>query len=281
MGWCVMSFDSGGHWYDHEGNSAHEVDDPRNPGTMKKTDVRDARRLSLCPSVTSIQGVEDKPGLNRWRNGMCAVAGAEYAHLRDSMPDYKWKSMVISEALKQVDTAADAGTQYHLVVESIVNDEELPDYELTIPPEFFSGFCEWWDKSGIACDETEVGICHPLGFGGRLDLKGHFKDGRGDIFVDWKSKETMGKTKSKLFFKDQQPVQLRAYMGGYADKLARGGHPCLYKPQLMSVIISRDEPGRIEEKIWPEDQYDNYWMRFKHELGIWCIANNYDPSWEE
>ena len=274
-----MSFDDSGHWYDHDGNSAHEVDDPKNPGTMKKTDVKDARRLSLCPSTTSIQKIENRPGLNRWGNVVCAEMGAELAYLRGSMPDNQWRSMVISKAYERVGSAADAGTQYHLVIESIINDEELPDYELTIPSEFFGGFCEWWAENGIICDETEVGFCHPLGFGGRLDFKGHYVDDS-DIFVDWKSKETAGKSNSQLFYKADQPVQLRSYMEGYAHKIAQK-MLFLHEPKLMTVIISRDEPGRIIEKIWPEDQYDSYWERFKHELGIWVIANDYDPSWEE
>ena len=273
-----MSFNDGGHWYDRDGNSCHQVPDPETSDKMVNTTLKHARVLDLGPSVTSIQKVQNEPGINTWGHNKCALAGAENKHLIGAMKEWQWLKMVRSIAFAPVEDARSAGEQYHLVAESITNNTELPDYELTIPDEFFSGFCEWWDGSGLTMVGTEVSFAHPLGYGGRMDLVAVNGDER-DVFADYKSKDTEGKTNSRLFFRDSMPVQLCAYMEGYRHKIAQE-MMFLNKPLLLSVVISRDEPGRIEYKYWPEDEYDDYWKWFMAQLTIWKIRNKYDPKWE-
>ncbi len=274
----VMSFEESGHWYDHDGNSAHEVPDPEDPTKMVKTTLKHARLLDLSPSVTSVQQVQNAPGLNRWQNNRHALVGAGCSNLLDQLGEKAWLGMVRDRSSLIASEASIAGTQYHLVVESIVNNIPLPDYELTIHEDFFSGFLDWWYKINLQVQATEVGFCHPLGYGGRMDLVAMDSE-ECDVFVDWKTKDTEGKTKSRLFFKDSQPVQLAGYMEGYRDQVARD---MLYlnKPKMLSVVISRDEPGRIEHKWWPEDKNEFYLDWFKSQLDLWKRLNNYDPSWE-
>ena len=49
--------------------------------------------------------------------------------------------------------------------------------------------------------------------------------------------------------------------------------------KIMSVVISRTEPGRIESKVW--DNQDEHWEAFLHCLGLWKYIKKYDPSWSE
>jgi hypothetical protein len=273
-----MSFSDGGHWYTRDGESCHEVPDPDNPDQMIKTTLKHARVLNLGPSVTTIQGGENRPAINRWGNDKSALEGAAQEHLLGRMPERQWLNMVRSKAFAPVEGAAIAGEQYHLVAESITNNTELPDYELDIPEEFFGGFCEWWESSGLTAITTEASFAHPLGYGGRMDLVARDAEGR-HVFADYKTKDTKGKTKSRLFFKNDHPVQLMAYRKGYEHT----GWPFAFRrtPLLLTVIISRDEPGRIEWKYWPEEDHDGYWEKFKALLTIWKINNNYDPGWGE
>ena len=53
----------GNHWYKQDGSPCYEVPyaDPKKG--MRSTTIRDARKLNLVPSVTTILQVMDKPGL--------------------------------------------------------------------------------------------------------------------------------------------------------------------------------------------------------------------------
>ena len=268
-----MSFDDSGHWYWRSGDSAHELPLKSDPSRMKKTTLADAKKLGLCPSVTTILKAKSSHALEAWRQRM--VIEACYNNKESNLPIDQWSGMVKEEAFEIVGRSADEGTQYHLVVESVVNNAELPDYELSIPSEFFGGFCEWWGGLGITCSETEVGFAHPLGYGGRMDFVGYDADDR-DVFIDWKTQNTAGK-KSAGFYRDSQPVQLAAYMEGYRHKIAQD-MLFLYLPRMISVVISRDEPGRVEHKEW--EDHGAYWQAFKDLFGWWKYDKQYDPSWE-
>ena len=272
-----MSLEQSGHWYTRDGDPMHEVPDPKNPGEMVNTTLKHARKLQLCPSVTTVQGVQNNMGLNIYRENRCALAGMQLAHKHHLMSEWQWMKMCRAAASVHASDAADAGTQYHLVIEHNNNGEELPDYELTIPEEFFSSFVEWWNEMGLTVVATELGVCSSLGYGGQIDLVAEDVDER-IVIGDWKSKETKGKTKSKLFYEDSQPVQLVAYSEAYMSDFAPMER---VTPGLLTVIISRDEPGRIEHKYWPEERYETYRSKFGHQLGIWKIDNKYDAGWEE
>ena len=50
-----------GHWYDDQGNPAYEIIGAN--GKQRNTTLRDAKKLGLLPSVTTVLGVAAKPGL--------------------------------------------------------------------------------------------------------------------------------------------------------------------------------------------------------------------------
>lgn len=268
-----MSFNDSGHYYWRNGDSAYELPLKTDPSRTKKTTLADARKLGLVPSVTTILKAKSSPALESWR--IRKVLEAAYNNKDSGIPLDQWSGMVKEEAFEIVGRSADEGTQYHLVVESVVNNQDLPDYELSIPPEFFSGFCEWWAGMGVTCVETEVGFAHPLGYGGRMDFVGYDEGGR-DVFIDWKTQDTAGKKKCG-FYRDSFPVQLSAYMEGYRDKIARD-MLFLNDPRMISVVISRDEPGRIEHKEW--DDPEMYLDAFKALFEWWKFDKQFDPAWE-
>lgn len=268
-----MSFNDGGHWYFRDGTSCHEVPLKTDPSRKRNTTIKDAKDLGLVPSVTTVMKATKSPALDAWKQRQ--VIEACYNNKNVNLPLDQWSGMVTEAAFASVGKAADDGEQYHLVVESVVRNEELPDYELTIPPEFFSGFCKWWHEMGVECDETEVNFAHPSGYGGRMDFVGHDKDNR-DVFIDWKTRDTKGKT-TLAYYRDSMPVQLAAYMNGYAYKIS-DDMLFLHDPRLISVIISRDEPGRVEHHEWPDDDHKHYLYAFNALFDWWKYVNQYDPA---
>jgi hypothetical protein len=94
--------------------------------------------------------------------------------------------------------------------------------------------------------------------------------------LDWKTRDTEeGKT---IDFYDDLPIQLVAYAEGYINK--EGVIP-EEEPRLISAVISRTEPGRVEHYEWPVDDYWKYFGVFQSAFNIWQYKNNLDPSWEE
>ena len=65
------------HWYTADRQPMHEVEGKN--GNMRSTTIRDARELNLFPSVTTIIGILDKPGLNQWIQTEIAKAAADKA----------------------------------------------------------------------------------------------------------------------------------------------------------------------------------------------------------
>ena len=61
-----------GHWYDKNGNPAYEIIGAN--GKQRNTTLRDAKKLGLLPSVTTVIGAVAKPGLNRWLQEQAILA---------------------------------------------------------------------------------------------------------------------------------------------------------------------------------------------------------------
>ena len=53
------------HWYLQDGTPFYEVE--KKAGGMRKTDIRDARKVNAVPSVTTILSVLAKPQLEAWK----------------------------------------------------------------------------------------------------------------------------------------------------------------------------------------------------------------------
>jgi len=259
----------GKHFYWPSGDSAYTI--PKKNGKGEKCpNITDARELGLLPSVTTIIGdVKRKRAMENWRlwkYGNSAYSNADRAATLDFN---RWHSRNKDEAFASVGEAADLGTQIHLIVESVINNEEIPDVEMEVSPDLMVGFSEVWNGLGLRVEETEYNTVHPLGYAGRGDLVA--SDEVGYVFVDWKTRDT--KPGKAVDFYSELPVQLTAYAKAYLDKL-----PMCYLPRLISVVISRTEQGRVEYKEWPQDQFMHYWSSFLGLFHNWCLDNNYWPG---
>jgi hypothetical protein len=62
-----------GHWYRRDGSPCHEVPRAKGDG-VRPTTLRDARKMGLLPSVTSIIKCADRPALNSWMQRQVAMS---------------------------------------------------------------------------------------------------------------------------------------------------------------------------------------------------------------
>jgi len=178
-----MSNDSS-HWYDKDGNPAYQIIGAN--GKQRNTTLRDAKKLGLLPSVTTILGVAAKPGLDRWKQEQAILAALTLPRL-DGEEESEWLSRVLSDSKAQGRDAADRGTYIHGVLESFFDGillESIPEYCRNAENALKAAFGNrLWipEKSGS----------HELGFAGKVDLhaKGDKVKGIPPVVCDFKTKE--------------------------------------------------------------------------------------------
>ncbi len=84
-----------GHWYDQDGNPAYTIVGAN--GSERNTTLRDARKLNLVPSVTTIIGIAAKPALENWKVDQAILAATTLEqHNSETLDEFrsriKWKS---------------------------------------------------------------------------------------------------------------------------------------------------------------------------------------------
>jgi len=246
-----------GHWYDKEGNPRHfEGKDG------KGTTLREARKLDLYPSVTTIGQVKYKFGLEKWKiETVCKYALTQGTD--------KEVGVVVKEAFEELDNQAQAGTDIHDILEKYYNEYVKYGETSCTDTEFemcsavenlileHCGDMEW---------KTETRFCDAEhGFAGMCDLHND------NWIIDYKSKDTVD---AKTRGWKEQAEQLAAYRHGLlgAESNAR----------LANIFISREPPPEGEPWAvkWFEHKDPMAWERFRHALMMWQVENKYGPYFE-
>ncbi len=210
---------SGGHWYRLDGTPAYTMTGAN--GAERNVTLRDARKLQLVPSVTTIIRMAAAPGLEKWK--------------RDN-PDW--------EELGRI--AADRGTAIHGAIERFFRGEYV-DPELT-------GHCLIVSRTlAEKCGEQhwlpERSFAHPLGYGGKNDL---YSEG---WVIDYKSKD--GIEGSKLW--DNHLMQLAAYRRGLGVYKARCGILFVERAHASALLVEASESD-LERGLGMFDGLLAYWQ---------------------
>ena len=193
-----------GHWYDKDGNPAYTIEGKTG---IRNTTLRDARKLGLLPSVTTIIGQLSKAGLNTWLQQQVLLSALTLPRLPDE-PEADWLARVMKDSKETSRQAADRGTQIHGVIQSFYENvlADWPPYvrlvEQTIN-EYFGN--QLW--------VSERSFAHSEGFGGKVDLSSR-KDavsGWDGAIIDFKTTE---KEVDKVDTYFDHHMQLAAYRMG-------------------------------------------------------------------
>lgn len=251
------------HWYRH--NAVTGVTEPcyelprKNGGGTKAVTLREARELSLLPSVTTVLQVLAKPELTNWLISNGIMAAITLPRLADELVD-DFVKRVIEDADQQSETARNFGTRIHDAIEAYLNEgaATMPELEPFVKPTF-----AWLDNSieSIIASEICVG-CQFIGVAGRLDLDATLK-GIGPAIIDFKTQ----KVREAAAFYPEFPLQLVAY--------ARIRYPAKW-PALVSVVIDSGKPTTMPHiKVWNDPE--RYWHLFQCAYELWCYIKGYDP----
>lgn len=217
-----------GHFYHPDGRPAYTVKMAKG-NKRRKTTLRDAKKLGLYPSVTTILNVLDKPGLNIWMQRQIVEHADEVTREEgESVDQYIRKILELARQIGK--KAAERGTRVHAILEQHVGDqvgliptrqerqiiEAVDAYLQELDPEM-----RWLVEESAACPKHR--------YAGKIDI---LNDQR-EIVLDYKTKEFGTENLPKGY--PEQAMQLAAYGA------ARG----YQNPRLINVFVSVSHPGLI------------------------------------
>lgn len=241
-----------GHWYKRTGEPAYTLIGKN--GKERNTTLRDARKLDLVPSVTTILSVYPKPALVRWLIEQAYMAMATLPSKDDETPDQFIKRAKF-DANEQSNNARNLGTEIHGDIEKWFagqKDVEHKDICVALDKTLLEHF-------GKQSWSSERSFSSKLGFGGKCDLHSP------EWVIDFKTKDFDSTMLEKTFVYDEHQLQLSAYRLGLN----------VPKAKLANVFISVKEPGLIRVDIHKDDKTE----LFLSLLDFWKAYKSFDPCY--
>ena len=235
-----------GHWYTKEGTPAYTTIGKTGE---RATTLRDARKLGLLPSVTTINGQLSKAGLDTWKQQQVLLAALTLPRLATES-EQEWLSRVMQDSKATGREAAERGTAIHAVIEGYFEQMYMPEkpaYLDNIDAALKTAFGE---QPWLA----ERSFGHPLGFGGKCDLMA--KTG---YIVDFKTKDT-DLAKVDVYFEHE--MQLAAYREGLGMPTAR-----------CAIVFVNGTTNQVKLIEIEQDRLQKGWECFEHLLRVYQIKN--------
>lgn len=244
------------HWYDREGKPAYTV--KSKDGTDRPTTLRDARKLNLLPSVTSIIRCAAAPGLEYWKVQQAIYAALTLPRLQDE-PEDAYLTRILADSKEQAKKAAERGTAIHAAIQGFYEGETSSGYEPHI-----QGAVQAVEAWADAKWQAERSFAHPMGFGGKCDLSAN------GAVLDFKTKEFDAEVTGTLKTWDEHAMQLAAYRHGLGMPSA----------QCAIVYVSVTNPGLAKLIEIPEPDLVKGWKCFYSLLQFFKASKGYECSFE-
>lgn len=241
-----------GHWYAPDGSPMYEIRGAN--GKLRPTTLRDARKLGLLPSVTTIIKCAAAPGLENWKQNQVLLAALTLPR-NSGENDESFCARVIHDSQEQSRKARDRGTDIHAAVQGHFEGQSPA-------PEF-------WPHVKAVADEVnalgsgwiaERSFGHVMGFGGKCDLHSQ------SWVIDFKTKEFGPDDELKTW--DEHAMQLAAYRRGLGIADAKAA----------IVYVSTTVPGCVRLLEIDEADLHRGWGMFSALLAYWQAKSNYWPS---
>lgn len=256
-----------GHYYEMTGAGViprHFVPLAKGDG-LRPTRITDARKHGWHPSVTTIQGLLDKPGLNNWRvdehikQAYNAIISDEFN--RDSIKGIGLDGFTMNvKAWTQValDRAPQAGTDIHDSLEKYLSGGVIPEEHATLCQnalDTLTAYC------GLQKWEVEKSFVNSMGYAGKVDLH------CAGFVADWKSKDNADKWKPGKMAYSEMCQQLAAYRAGLG----------LHDARCLNVFVCIPT-GQVEIHEWDAKDLDREFANFSDLLRIWLRNAQYIPG---
>jgi hypothetical protein len=235
-----------GHWYTKDGSPAYTTVGKTGE---RPTTLRDARKLGLLPSVTTINGMLSKAGLDTWKQQQVLLAALTLPR-QDGEAEQEWLARVMQDSKATGREAAERGTAIHAIIESYFEQVYMPE-----KPAYLDNIDKALrDAFGSQLWLAEKSFGHPLGFGGKCDLMAS-----SGFVVDFKTKET-DLDKVDVYFEHE--MQLAAYREGLGVPTAR-----------CAIVFVNGKTNQVKLIEISQEKLQSGWECFEHLLRVYQIKN--------
>jgi hypothetical protein len=240
-----------GHWYTKDGTPAYTTIGKTGE---RPTTLRDARKLDLLPSVSTIIGILSKAGLDTWKQQQVLLAALTLPRM-EGEDESIWLSRVMQDSKATGREAAERGTAIHAIIQGYFEQMYMPE-----KPAYVDNVVQALEaKYGNQLWISEKSFGHPLGYGGKCDLMAKKMVGTGGIVVDFKTKET-NLEKVDIYFEHE--MQLAAYREGLGIGNAQA-----------AIVFVNGRTNQVKLVEVPEERLQLAWECFQHLLRVYQIKN--------
>jgi hypothetical protein len=239
---------------------------PENP-IYRKANLRDARKVGACPSVTAICGILDKPVLTSWKIQNAIEACIQFPQ-EDGEPQEASIERIDDIARSLSGDAAQLGSSVHDAIENYVMHGTIiqggtgNSFDERVEP-IMAHVRPWLDANVKELIGAELSFCRD-GYGGKLDI----------LYINAESRVCLDDFKTQ---QTKEGEKVRSYPE-HGMQLAACHHGSQSPEETLTrnIIISTTEPGRIEVIDHTEDRAKDL-EAFFHCLDLFCFLRNYDP----
>lgn len=276
------------HYYFKNGDSCYEVPMASDASKMRDTNLRDARKLDLLPSVTTyLSDMISKKNLNQWIKKNVAKTAAHIikelmggtASLNPDITEEELITLILTRSDVEVNEAAKFGNMIHDMVEEYALERKIPTDPALMP--FFEPFKEWWDanvKRVFFAEVTVTGDC----YAGRMDLCAEMMDGT-ILIIDWKTRKRQKPTTKaekacglgKFGTYETDIIQLCAYRKALMKMLN-----CPRIDGVANIFIDSENPTPPHLHRWADDKIAQHTQCWDYLAMAWCHLKNYFPKIE-
>jgi len=247
---------TGQHWYTLDGEACHVQPNG------KPTTLTEARVQNLVPSVSGVLGMVEKYHLTKWKCDEMVKKCIDNPHI-DGEPVKDYINRIHGYTKIDQHKILDFGNRVHKAIEQF----NLGKFDESKDPEIWpwlETYVRWAQSRLIRTIAVEKTVTSKRwGFGGTIDLIAEVRGIRGPVIVDYKT-QSYGK---KPHFRDEYAYQLAAYR-----KTMRPN------PMCISLVIKRDEPMPVVEKLWSSAELRRGWRVFAAANKLWQETKKYVPN---
>ena len=212
--------------------------------------LRDARKLGLVPSVTTIIGCASSPALTNWKIDQAILSALTLGRLEEET-EKEYIDRIKADAQEQAKKAAERGTQIHAWVQA--------GFEQVLNKEAEKYFFSAQDAIIIQCGDVGWVCEKPFAtekYGGKCDIHND------KYLLDIK---TTDKPVADLKLWESHYMQLAAYREGLAIPNAQCGILWINSVTAESRLVWADEKD-----------LERGWKMFNALLDYWVAKNNFE-----
>lgn len=247
------------HWYAKNGDPVYTVKGAN--GQLRSTTLRDARKMGLVPSVTTVLKSAASPGLEAWKLYQMMLAAMTLPRASDESEE-SFIARVQADSKEQGRKAAERGSEVHAALEGFFETRQVTS---SFSDHVLKTEYHLIDQFGDLDWAPEKSFGHALGFGGKVDLHARNADG---VVIDFKTKEFTSDQVEKVQGYDEHLMQLAAYRVGLDLPNAR----------CANVFVSVTEPGLVVVREWDQAELKRGWAMFEALLNYWYAKSGLERS---